>query len=313
VFSLTSFTCTAPFVGTLLVLASRGDWAWPLIGLAAYATVFALPFFALALFPRALSRLPRSGPWLVSLKGVVAFIELAAVVKFVSNADLVWGWGVLTRDVVLMAWFVIAISLATWLAIVALRRGSPESTALRTGRLVVAAASVAVALRVASGLSGTGLGEIESYLPPPRANVLLAFDGGHELAWRLNDFDGALAVARRTGRPILVDFTGYTCTNCRWMEANMFTRPAVRAALGRYERARLYTDGTGDRYTAQQAMEQRLFGTVALPLYAVFGPGGEPRELTFVGMSRDEGQFIDFLNTEGRRSARIALVNKPAF
>jgi thiol:disulfide interchange protein len=313
VFSLTSFTCTAPFVGSLLVLASRGDWAWPLLGLLTYATVFALPFFALALFPRALSRLPRSGPWLVSLKGVVAFLELAAVVKFVSNADLVWGWGILTRDVVLMAWLAIAMSLAAWLTIAAVRRGTAEPGALRAGRLVVAAASLVAAVRIAGGLSGAALGEVESYLPPPRANVLLAYDGGHELAWRLNDFDGALAVARRTGRPILVDFTGYTCTNCRWMEANMFTRPAVRAALGRYERARLYTDGSGDRYTAQQAMEQRIFGTVALPLYAVFGPDGEPREVTFVGMSRDEAKFLDFLRTEGNGAERVAFVPKPGF
>jgi thiol:disulfide interchange protein len=313
VFSLTSFTCTAPFIGSLLVLASRGDWAWPLLGLLTYATVFAAPFFALALFPQALSRLPRSGPWLASLKGVVAFLELAAVVKFVSNADLVWGWGILTREVVLMAWLAIAISLAVWLAVVAVRHGSAEPIALRAGRLVVAAASLVAALRIAGGLQGTGLGEIESYLPPPHAGVLLAYDGERELAWHLNDLDGALAIARRTGRPILVDFTGYTCTNCRWMEANMFTRPAVRAALMRFERARLYTDGTGDQYTAQQAMEQRLFGTVALPLYAVFGPGGEPREVTFVGMSRDEARFLEFLKTEGSGATRIAFVPTSGF
>ena len=313
VFSLTSFTCTAPFVGTLLVLASRGDWAWPLIGLVTYATVFALPFFALALFPAALSTLPRSGPWLASLKGVIAFLELAAVVKFVSNADLVWGWGILTRDVVLMAWLAIAVGLTLWLAVAAVRRGSAESVPLRAGRLAVAAAALVAVVRIVAGLSGAGLGEIESYLPPPRANALLAYDGGHDLPWRLNDFDGALAIARRTGRPIFVDFTGYTCTNCRWMEANMFTRPAVRAALAKYERTRLYTDGSGDRYTAQQVMEQRLFGTVALPLYAVFGPGGEPRGVTFVGMSRDEAQFLEFLRTEGNSTDHIALVPKSEF
>ena len=93
----------------------------------------------------------------------------------------------------------------------------------------------------------------------------------------------------------------------------MFTRPAVRAALAKYERTRLYTDGSGDRYTAQQVMEQRLFGTVALPLYAVFGPGGEPRGVTFVGMSRDEAQFLEFLRTEGNSTDHIALVPKSEF
>jgi thiol:disulfide interchange protein DsbD len=311
VFSLTSFTCTAPFIGSLLVFSSRGDRAWPLLGLVTYAAMFALPFFALALFPGALTRLPRSGPWLGALKGVVAFLELAAVVKFVSNADLVWGWGVFTRNTVLIAWLAIALALVVWLVRSVVVPGSHEPTALRTGRLIAAAAALVAATRIGSGLSGAGLGEIESYLPPPRADALLLVGGTNELPWRLDDFDGARAMARRTGRPILVDFTGYTCTNCRWMEANMFTRPAVRSALTRYERVRLYTDGTGTRDVEQQVMEQRLFGTVALPLYAVFGPDGTARDITFVGMSRDEARFLDFLNSEGLNTARIALAPTP--
>jgi thiol:disulfide interchange protein DsbD len=309
VFSLTSFTCTAPFVGSLLVLSSRGDRAWPLLGLVAYATVFALPFFALALSPRLVSRLPRSGPWLASIKRIVAFLEVAAVVKFVSNADLVWGWGVLTRDVVLVLWLAIALALAGWLLFGALRRLTAPT--LRAGHLLAAAVALVAAVRIGAGLGGANLGEIESYLPPPRASVQLVSDGAHELPWHVDDFDGAVAVARRTGRPILVDFTGYTCTNCRWMETNMFTRPRVRELLGRFERVRLYTDGTRDRSREQQAMQQRLFGTVALPLYAVFGPGGDPRDLTFVGMSRDEARFLEFLKTEGRGATQVALSVNP--
>ncbi|MFI5232375.1 MAG: protein-disulfide reductase DsbD family protein, partial [Gemmatimonadales bacterium] len=311
VFSLTSFTCTAPFIGSLLVVSSRGERSWPLIGLVAYAAVFALPFFLLALFPRALTRLPRSGPWLGTLKGAVAFLELAAVVKFVSNADLVWGWGVFTRAAVLVAWIAIALSLAVWLGRSALQRSAQESAALRAARFVLAAASLVAAARIGAGLSGVALGEIESYLPPPRANALLTVAGAKELPWRVDDLDGALATARRTGRPVLVDFTGYTCTNCRWMEANMFTRPAVRLALVRYERVRLYTDGAGKRDADQQALEQRLFGTVALPLYAVFGPDGSAREITFVGMSRDETRFLGFLDSQGLDTTQIAFAPAP--
>jgi thiol:disulfide interchange protein DsbD len=302
-FSLTSFTCTAPFTGSLLVLSSRGDWLWPLLGLAAYATVFALPFFVLALFPQALGRLPRSGSWLASLKGVVAFLELAAVVKFAANADLVWGWGVLTRETVLALWLVIAVALAAWLIATAVRVQNADSRSLRGVRLALAVAVLVVAARVANGLGGAGLGEIEAYLPPPRAGLLLAYAGERELEWRLNDLGSALALAKRTGRPVLVDFTGYTCTNCRWMEANMFTRPQVRVALARFVRARLYTDGTGAVFAEQQALEQRVFGTVALPLYAVYGPDGVPAERSFVGMTRSENEFLDFLAKAGRDRA----------
>ena len=97
-FTLTSFTCTAPFLGTLLVVASQGDWQWPLAGMLAFSTVFALPFVVLALAPQWIASLPRSGPWLVAVKAVMGLLELAAAMKFLSNVDLVWGWGIFTRD-----------------------------------------------------------------------------------------------------------------------------------------------------------------------------------------------------------------------
>ena len=110
----------------------------------------------------------------------------------------------------------------------------------------------------------------------------------------LNDYRAALASAGRDGRPVLVDFTGYTCTNCRWMEANMFPRADVKQALGRFVRVRLYTDGLGEPFGSQQRLEQKLFGTVALPLYAALAPDGRPRA-TFLGMTRDPAEFTAFL------------------
>jgi thiol:disulfide interchange protein DsbD len=111
----------------------------------------------------------------------------------------------------------------------------------------------------------------------------------------LNDYDGALRTARTSGKLVFVDFTGYTCTNCRWMEANIFNRPDVGAELGRFVLARLYTDGEGEMYEKQQAFQEQTFGTVALPLYAVVDSEGKVRA-TFTGLTRDPAEFIAFLH-----------------
>lgn len=300
-FSLTSFTCTAPFVGTLLVIAARGSWVWPLLGLAAYATVFALPFFALALFPTALGRLPRSGPWLHTLKGVLAFLELAAVAKFVSNAAMVWGWPVATRTHVLIAWAAILVALVLWLSRDTVRAWRSESRFLGVTRVLVIGGSFWTLVVCARGIAGAPVGELESFLPPRDASAATG-----ELAWRVNDLEASRAAARQAGRPILVDFTGYTCTNCRWMEANMFPRPAVQTALARYERARLYTDGDGAMYAAQQRMQERITGSVALPYYVILDETGTIQR-SFLGMTRDEDEFLAFLQvarTNARRSGQ---------
>jgi thiol:disulfide interchange protein len=289
-FTLTSFTCTAPFLGALFVVASQGDWQWPLAGMLAFSAVFALPFIVLALAPQLLSALPRSGVWLVAVKATMGLLELAAAMKFLSNADLVWGWGIFTREVVIVSWIVIAailvIYLAGWMKLgVAPRLGRPRLA--RTGAI----AAVAVLLVwLVSGLSGRRLGELEAFLPP--ADLLAAPNG--ELGWHTNDYDAALLEAKLQDRPILIDFTGYTCTNCRWMEANMFPRPEVARELARYVRLKLYTDGRGDMYRGFQEMERQMFGTVALPYYAVLKPSGEP-VVAFGGLTRDSSEYVNFL------------------
>jgi thiol:disulfide interchange protein len=116
-----------------------------------------------------------------------------------------------------------------------------------------------------------------------------------ELHWRLNDLPAALAVARQQHRRVFIDFTGYTCTNCRWMESNMFTRPEVKVAMNRFVLARLYTDGDGDIYDKQQAMQQQRFGTIALPLYAIVDPDGKT-VTTFAGLTRSPNDFLSFLS-----------------
>lgn len=297
-FTLTSFTCTAPFLGTLFVLASRGSWRWPLAGMLAYSTAFALPFVVLAMAPQLLSQLPRSGTWMQSVKVVMGFLEIAAAMKFLSNADLVWHWGLFTRGTVLAIW--IACSAAIVFYVLGFLRFGSEPRLQRVGALrwTTALAFLAVALLLARGFAGKPLGTLDSFLPPARVERGAAFAANSpsgRIPWILNDYRAALAQARREKELVFVDFTGYTCTNCRWMEANMFPQAAVHSRLEKFVCVRLYTDGAGPLYQGQQKMEQTDFGTVALPLYAIVRPDGSS-VVTFEGLTRDAVQFVSFLD-----------------
>jgi thiol:disulfide interchange protein len=290
-FTLTSVTCTAPFVGTLLVLASRGSWAMPVGGMLVYSAAFALPFFLLAAAPGLVSHLPRAGEWMRTLRVLIGLLEVGAAIKFVSNADLVLGWGIFTRDVVLIGWCALAIAGAAYLA-----RNVGDRIRRRELRVVGLAQIVAallVAGWLASGIRGRPLPQVEAFLPPAVPTALGAA-GGESPVWLLNDYSAAQTAARTSGKLVFVDFTGYTCTNCRWMEANIFSRPDVGAELGQFVLARLYTDGDGAIYERQQAFQEKTFGTVALPLYAVLDADGNVRA-TFSGLTRNPADFIAFL------------------
>lgn len=292
-FTLTSVTCTAPFVGTLLVLASQGSWMMPVVGMLVYSMAFALPFVALAFAPQLVARLPRSGDWIRTLRVLIGILEVGAAIKFISNADLVLGWGVFTRSVVLFIWMVLAIVAAGYLG-----RGLKSKFALgelRLAALVPLLATLVVAGWLGSGLTGRPLRQIEAFLPPSIPIASSAVGRGAVPTWMLNDYDGALRTARTSGKLVFVDFTGYTCTNCRWMEANIFNRPDVGAELGQFVLARLYTDGDGEMYERQQSFQEKTFGTVALPLYAVVDSDGKVRA-TFSGLTRDPAEFIAFLH-----------------
>jgi len=306
-FTLTSFTCTSPFIGTILVSTAQGNWKMPLLGMLIFSTVFALPFFLLATVPKFLQSLPRSGGWLNSVKVVMGFLELAAAIKFISNVDLVWGaafagsngpfygWA-FTRELVLIVW--VAIGLAICLYILGLFRFRHDSPVkkLTPFRVVIAGAFLALSVYLMLGILGRKLGELESFLPPKNAsskfNVLGNKD--EDLAWITNDFDEAKRRAKAENKKIFIDFTGYTCTNCRWMEANIFPLPEVRNEMNQFVLVRLYTDGDGEVYERQQQMEQELFGTVALPFYAVTDSDGKP-VATYPGLTRSTAEFVDFL------------------
>ncbi|RSL15779.1 thiol:disulfide interchange protein DsbD [Edaphobacter aggregans] len=299
-FTLTSFTCTAPFVGTLLVMATQGNWRWPLAGMLAFSTVFAVPFFFLALAPQVLSQLPKSGGWMISVKVVVGFLEVAAAMKFLSNADLVWRWGIFTRQVVLATW--VGIGILTVLYILGYLRMAHEEArgSVGAGRLIVAMVVLAATIWLVPGLFGRQLGGLEAFLPPEMGAISSgAIEGPRsnsdaEVHWVINDYEGALARAKRENMPVFIDFTGYTCTNCRWMEANMFSKPEVSRELKRYICVRLYTDGDGEIFQRQQSLQQKTFGTVALPFYAILSVDGSVSD-TFPGLTKSESEFLAFL------------------
>ena len=300
-FTLTSFTCTAPFVGTLLVTASQGKWQRPLVGMLAYSVIFALPFFVLAVIPQWMARLPKSGGWLNSVKVVMGFLEIAAAMKFLSNADIVWKWNIFTHDVVLAVWIAVTLVVTVYLlGKFTLAHDTPATgAALSAGRAFAATIFLGSGIWLATGLTGRPLGTLESFLPPidgasaavqsaaPVANV-------PPLSWGLNNLPVALAAAKNGNKRVFIDYTGYTCTNCRWMEANMFTRPEIKAALNKFVLVELYTDGEGEIYEKQQAQQQQQFGTVALPLYAVVNGDGKT-VLTIAGLIRSPKEFLAFL------------------
>ncbi|GAB4110561.1 MAG: cytochrome c biogenesis protein CcdA [Acidobacteriota bacterium] len=306
-FSLTSFTCTVPFVGTVMVAALQGDWLWSLLGVGAFATVFSLPFFLLALFPSWLQSLPKSGNWMNSVKITMGFLELAAALKFLSNVDLVYQWELLTRPVFITAW--LAIGLVTAVYLLGWIRFPHETVVETVGalRVMFAIFFLAVSLYLFRGLFGFSLGELDAFLPPRDYGAVemvgLNPAGGppgreHEEEW-LDDLQAGLARARAENKPVFVDFTGYTCTNCRWMEANVFTLPAVQKLFREYVLVRLYTDGSEPEHHRNRELEQERFQTIALPFYALLSPDDDVIA-TFPGLTRNRQEFVDFL-AEGLR------------
>jgi len=307
-FTITSFTCTSPFVGTILVSTSQGEWQMPLIGMLVFSTVFALPFFVLALAPQIVSQLPKSGGWLNSVKVVMGFLEVAAALKFISNVDLVWttlfskshsvmNYGtIFSREVVLIFWVLIAVAIALY--IVGVFKFKLDSPVKRITPLrgILAVAFVGFGIYLVTGLLGKKLGELESFLPPKNAHSSFNIlgDKTQELEWIKNDLEKALLKAKVENKKVLIDFTGYTCTNCRWMEANMFVKPEVRQEMEKYVLVSLYTDGEGEIYYKQQQYQEKTFKTVALPFYAVLDARGKPLA-TFPGLTRSKQEFIDFL------------------
>ena len=306
-FTLTSFTCTVQFVGLLLVTASQGDYFWPILGMICFATAFALPFFFLALFPQYLSKLPQSGGWLNSVKVIMGFLELGAAFKFFSNTDLVWQIGIFTRPMVLASWTIIAVLMGIYLLGKIQLPHDTKMDIIGVPRLMISIACLSFGLYLSTGLFGQPIhGLIDSYLPPVISYASSSSNGNnfshdvnsskkmshHDLVW-YEDYDEGVAASQETNKPIFIDFTGYTCTNCRWMETNVFEDPQVIEFFKKFTLIRLYTDG-GPNARKYQQMEVERFGTAALPYYVILTPDDQ-EVARFPGMDPDVNKFVNFL------------------
>lgn len=268
--TLVSFTCTVPFVGLLLPSIASGAWFYGILGMATFSLTFALPFVAFACFPRALKVLPGSGGWMREVAVVFGFLEIAAAVKFFSNADLVWGFNLIDRPLAIALWIVLA-SLAGLYLIGHLRLSQDVTSArIGAGRFLFGILFFGIAVYLLPGLFGGHLGKLDAYLPPRAPDSVSLFDTGiqHEQAWITDDLPKAFAEAVLLDQPLFVDFSGYTCTNCREMEVNVFERGEVsRLLTGHFVLSRLYTDGPDGRQF--QEFQEKLTGTRALPTYAI--------------------------------------------
>ena len=307
-FALTSFACVGPFMGSLLAASVQGGAIRPLLGMAVFATGLAMPFFLLAIFPSYLKKLPRSGGWLARVKVVMGFVIIAAMLKYLSAIDLVLRWNLLTRERFLAAWIVLFLMAGLYLLGFLRLEGIGRDEKLGLGRLFTGMAFVVFSITLIPGMSGARLGELDAIVPPPDK----AAGDASGLVWLTNDLEGALAKAKAEHKKVLVNFTGYACTNCHWMKSNMFPKPEIMAALKDFVLVDLYTDSTDAASQANQKLEETKFNTIAIPFYAIYDPartGADPVVATFPGLTRNEGEFAAFLRTAGPVTPAAATVS----
>ena len=292
-----SFSCTAPIVGTLLVdiATSSASILSPILGMTAFALALALPFTLFALFPSLMKRMPRSGMWMKHVKVTLGILELAFALKFLSVADMAYGWHLLSWRSFLIVWIVLFSALALYL----LLQWRNSRIAALCGLL-----PLSLTLYLANGLLG-GDTRIVSAFMPPRDDVAQTI---------YTDYHEGIAAAQREQKPIFLDFTGYGCVNCRKMEAAVFTDKRVKELLSRYIIIRLYVDdrtslnkpqqvkqpdGTmrtlrtvGDRWSY---LEQQRFGQLTQPLYVLLRPDGSLLSTTVRSYDEDTEAFLQWL------------------
>jgi thiol:disulfide interchange protein len=300
VFTITSFTCTFAFVGGLLTAAAGGEFFRPVLGMLVFSTVFAVPFFLLALFPQFVSKLPQAGGWMNSIKVSLGFVETAAAIYYLSRADLQWDWQFLTRPVYLAMWSGLALMTGLYLlGKFRLPHDYDEVQQIGVPRMLAAGASFTFSLYLGGAMLGLPVGQFLAGLLPPADYGGYASAGpsgtqhGESLTW-IEDYDQAKTEALADGKRMFLDFTGVTCTNCRAMEQTMFPRPPVRERLAKFVRARLWID-KGPTQKQNAEMLQKRFGTSALPHYIILDPKTD-QVLGTAEFTYDVEAFVDFLN-----------------
>ncbi|MEQ9309867.1 MAG: cytochrome c biogenesis protein CcdA [Balneolaceae bacterium] len=304
--SAVSFSCTAPFVGVVFAAtAGGGQWLYPIIGMIGFSAAFASPFVLFAMFPQWLNKLPKSGSWMNVVKVLLGFIELAAAIKFISNVDLVMGWGLVSRPFAIAAWIAIFLVASLYVLGVFVLKNETKPEYVTTGRLLLALPFLLFSFYLMPGLMGASLGIWDSWLPPKMqtdvsvVGTIAAMGGGGSSSPADNegwteDYKAAVADAKAKGIPVFIDFTGYTCTNCRAMESNVFPLEEVRDRFDQMKLVKLYTDGGSDAQTNQQ-LQFKLTGNVALPTYVILEPTGERVIALELGYINAE-KFISFLD-----------------
>lgn len=313
--ALVSFSCTGPIIGTLLVQAatSSSGMLAPAVGMLGFALALALPFTLFAIFPNLLQSMPKSGGWMNSVKVVLAFIELALALKFLSIADLAYGWRILDREVFLSLWIVIAILLGLYLlGKIRFPHDAPqEKTPIPA--LFLAIISFSFAVYMMPGLVGAPLRAISAFAPPLRTQDLNLYNG--EVHAKFDDYDAGMAYARQVGKPVLIDFSGYGCVNCRKMEASVWIDPNVKHMLEEDyvlitlmvdekaplkepieimengEKVKLRT--VGDKWSYFQRMK---FGANAQPFYVLLDHQGKPLAPSYA-FNEDVSAYLNFLKS----------------
>ena len=311
--ALVSFSCTGPIVGTLLVQAatSSSGMLAPAIGMLGFALALALPFTLFAIFPNLLQSMPKSGGWMNSVKVVLAFIELALALKFLSIADLAYNWRILDREVFLALWIVIFFLLGMYLlGKLRFPHDTPqEKTPIPA--LFLAIVSFSFAVYMIPGLWGAPLRAISAFAPPLRTQDLNLYHG--EVHAKFDDYDAGMAYARQVGKPVIIDFSGYGCVNCRKMEAAVWTDANVKGMLENDyvlitlmvdekaplpqpleveengEKIKLRT--VGDKWSYFQRMK---FGANAQPFYVLLDHQGKPLAPSRA-YDEDIPAYLDFL------------------
>jgi thiol:disulfide interchange protein len=301
-FTLTSFACIGPFVGPLLAASVQSST--PVFGMAAFATGLAAPFFVLALFPSFLNKLPRSGGWLMRVKVVAGFVVLAIAMKYLSSADQILQTDWISREMFLASWVVLFALPGLYLLGLLRLEGINADDHLGVGRVLAAALFLTFSISLLPGLFGASLGNVEAFIPVQAKGVALLGGAGEPAAtvWMKNQYKEALAKARAENKLVFINFTGYACTNCHWMKANMFPRPEITGLLKNFVLVDLYTDGTDAASEQNQQLEEKRFGTVAIPFYAIVDPD-EHTIATFPGLTRNASEFVTFLKS---RETKVA-------
>jgi thiol:disulfide interchange protein DsbD len=284
---IVSFSCTGPIIGTLLVEAAGHSLLAPAIGMLGFAVALALPFSLFALFPQWLKQAPKSGDWMTSFKVVLAFLELALSLKFLSVADLAYGWGILPRWLFLVIWIACFAGIGIYL----LWNIRSVSTTRKIIRAVVILPSFAFAAYLVPGLWGAPVKAVSAFAPPMEIE-------GREVFY---DYEEGLAYARRTGKPMLLDFTGYGCVNCRKMEAFVLANDSVKARLQNYVFIELYVDDRLDKDADGESegnensrLQRERFGSNAQPFFVQLDPYGQ-QVADPMAFTTDPQEFIRWL------------------